>query len=410
LKVIITGGTGYIGRSITCALRETHQIVIVTRDPAAPNLPQLKNVRYISYKDLQDTLPELDADVMVHMATLNNNSTSTVKDYRLVNVELTALMASLCEEYSVPLVHFSSSHAAPSYSIDDYSISKLEALENLSKFKRLNYLVITLPAVVTSERPAGILRYLWVLSGQLRSWALPYISVLKPVTTEDKVVQAVQFAIYRLTTPSLDVEPERRQIYIGTEAAKSRLYRFWQAVITGLFISLAFPIFLTITPLIWPIVRYSTGGSFLFTQTRVGRYGKPFKVYKVRTMVVGTPEQPTHCMTENSVPGLVRYLRSSRLDELPQIWNILLGQMTLIGPRPCLLSQADLIEERGKHGILDYMPGITGWAQVSGVDMSDTARLLTYDLYYRHYHSIILDIKILYRTIRKNSFVDHIGK
>lgn len=120
-------------------------------------------------------------------------------------------------------------------------------------------------------------------------------------------------------------------------------------------------------------------GSPLLRQERVGRYKRPFVLLKFRTMPVGTPHVPTHLVTTPILTPLGRYLRRSKLDELPQLWNVLWGEMSLVGPRPCLTSQTELIRLRDQHGIFDVRPGITGLAQVSGIDMSDPYQLTELD-------------------------------
>jgi O-antigen biosynthesis protein WbqP len=113
----------------------------------------------------------------------------------------------------------------------------------------------------------------------------------------------------------------------------------------------------------------------LFFQTRVGRHQQPFRLVKFRTMRPDTASVATHLADPNAVTGLGQFLRRSKLDELPQLWNVLTGKMSLVGPRPCLPSQTELIEERERRRVFEHRPGITGLAQVQGIDMS-TPQLL----------------------------------
>jgi len=119
---------------------------------------------------------------------------------------------------------------------------------------------------------------------------------------------------------------------------------------------------------------FDTGSPF-FRQVRVGRHQKPFTLVKFRTMHPDTASVATHLADASAVTMLGRFLRRSKLDELPQLWNVLRGEMSLVGPRPCLFNQSELIEERASRGVFDARPGITGLAQISGIDMS-TPRLL----------------------------------
>jgi len=111
-------------------------------------------------------------------------------------------------------------------------------------------------------------------------------------------------------------------------------------------------------------------GSPIFRQKRVGRYQQSFTLVKFRTMRLGTASVATHLAQANSVTPIGRFLRRTKLDELPQLWNVLLGDMSLVGPRPCLPNQTDLISAREAQGVFGVRPGITGLAQVSGIDMS----------------------------------------
>jgi len=116
-------------------------------------------------------------------------------------------------------------------------------------------------------------------------------------------------------------------------------------------------------------------GSPLFKQVRVGRHQRPFTLIKFRTMHPSTPSVASHLADSSVVTPLGRFLRRTKLDELPQLWNVLKGEMGLVGPRPCLYSQNELIEERARRGVFNVRPGITGLAQLNGIDMS-TPRLL----------------------------------
>lgn len=116
-------------------------------------------------------------------------------------------------------------------------------------------------------------------------------------------------------------------------------------------------------------------GSPLFIQERVGRFQKPFRLIKFRTMHKSTASVATHLAKESSITPLGCIMRRTKLDEFPQLWNVLAGDMSLVGPRPCLFNQEELIAERNKRGVLNVRPGITGLAQVNNIDMS-TPKLL----------------------------------
>ena len=120
-------------------------------------------------------------------------------------------------------------------------------------------------------------------------------------------------------------------------------------------------------------------GSPLFRQVRVGRNQQPFILIKFRTMRPETASVATHLSDPQFITPLGRWLRRTKLDELPQLWNVLRGEMSLVGPRPCLFQQSELIKERASRGVFAALPGITGLAQVQKIDMSTPALLAETD-------------------------------
>ncbi|TPN83319.1 sugar transferase [Mesorhizobium sp. CU2] len=145
-------------------------------------------------------------------------------------------------------------------------------------------------------------------------------------------------------------------------------------------------------------IRATSPGPAIFSQTRVGRGGALFTCRKLRTMHRGTPSLPTHEAPAASVTVVGRALRATKIDELPQLWNVLSGEMSLVGPRPCLPTQTELIERRRQLGVLAALPGITGLAQIKGIDMSDPKLCAETDAAYLETASVGLDLKILLGT------------
>jgi O-antigen biosynthesis protein WbqP len=147
------------------------------------------------------------------------------------------------------------------------------------------------------------------------------------------------------------------------------------------------------------MVRLTSPGPALFRQVRVGRGGRPFACLKLRTMYQGTANLPSHAVGNSAVTRVGRVLRASKLDEVPQLWNILKGEMSFVGPRPCLPTQTALIEARRQLGLADLRPGMTGIAQIRGVDMRDPARLAALDANYVSEMSLWRDLVILLQTV-----------
>ncbi|TPI44848.1 sugar transferase [Mesorhizobium sp. B2-9-1] len=145
-------------------------------------------------------------------------------------------------------------------------------------------------------------------------------------------------------------------------------------------------------------IRATSAGPAIFSQIRVGRGGALFACHKLRTMYRETPSLPTHEAPARSVTAVGKVLRATKIDELPQLWNVLKGEMSLVGPRPCLPTQAELIERRKELGVLTALPGITGLAQIKGIDMSDPRLCAQTDAAYVKAASTGLDLKILLGT------------
>lgn len=161
--------------------------------------------------------------------------------------------------------------------------------------------------------------------------------------------------------------------------------------------------------ILWPIlllifllIKSESRGPLFFKQRRIGKEKKEFYIYKFRSMYIDTPKDvPTHLLKDPgaSITRVGRILRKSSLDELPQIINILKGEMSIIGPRPALWNQYDLISERDKYGANDVLPGLTGWAQVNGRDELSVPIKATYDGQYVMKMSFWLDVKIFFLTV-----------
>jgi O-antigen biosynthesis protein WbqP len=172
--------------------------------------------------------------------------------------------------------------------------------------------------------------------------------------------------------------------------------RAFDVAACGLFLLFFWPILLIVII----AIRLQSPGPAIFRQVRVGKDGRPFTCYKLRTMYSGTANLPTHEVQASSVTALGEHLRRYKVDELPQLYNVLTGDMSLVGPRPCLPSQIALVEARRQLGVLDVRPGITGLAQVNGVDMSDANRLAEIDAQYVRTQSLMGDFRLILATLR----------
>jgi O-antigen biosynthesis protein WbqP len=172
------------------------------------------------------------------------------------------------------------------------------------------------------------------------------------------------------------------------------MIRFFDVILTLVGLVVGAPMLV----LLWVLGWFDTG-SPLFFQERVGRYQKPFTLVKFRTMHPDTVSVATHLADASAVTSLGRFLRRSKLDELPQLWNVLKGEMSLVGPRPCLFNQEELIAERAARGVFDVRPGITGLAQVEGIDMSKPQLLAKTDARMLENMSLTSYFKYISKTV-----------
>lgn len=174
--------------------------------------------------------------------------------------------------------------------------------------------------------------------------------------------------------------------------------RFYDIVLSFIGLIVLSPLFLILIILI----KLDSKGPILFKQRRIGRNKKHFYILKFRTMRIDTPKDtPTHMLEnpEQWITKIGKFLRKTSLDEFPQIINILKGDMSIIGPRPALWNQYDLVEERDKYDVYKLYPGLTGYAQINGRDELPIPEKAKLDGYYVNHISLWLDIKIFFGTI-----------
>tara|TARA_B100001175_G_C19511332_1_gene644099 strand:- start:3696 stop:4193 length:498 start_codon:yes stop_codon:yes gene_type:complete len=154
------------------------------------------------------------------------------------------------------------------------------------------------------------------------------------------------------------------------------------------------------------LIFIEDGLPIFFKQKRIGINKYSFTIFKFRTMKKNTGDIPTHLLQNRNsfITNIGYFLRKLSLDELPQLFNIILGDMTLIGPRPALYNQKDLIDLREEKGIHSLKPGLTGWAQVNGRDEISIRKKVDFDYYYLKNKNLFLDIRIFFLTIYKVLF------
>lgn len=195
-------------------------------------------------------------------------------------------------------------------------------------------------------------------------------------------------------TPPLSVEDGLKQCFsVPTQDQDRRLIRVLDAVFSALGLILGSPLLLVLT-----LLGTLDTGSPILRQKRMGRGQTVFTLYKFRTMKCNTPTVGTHLVDAAAITRFGRLLRKTKLDELPQLWNVLKGEMSLVGPRPCLPTQLELIHERELLGVFSVRPGVTGLAQIQGVDMSTPKRLAEVDAKMIHKQSLLMYFSCIIQT------------
>ena len=218
----------------------------------------------------------------------------------------------------------------------------------------------------------------------------PFLSWLLPTTSVDQIINYLKLSV---------VDGSAQKQILTDPKSEQFGYRMWRVLLDSTFVTTV----LLIAPLmlvVWLAVILESGRPGLFLQERLGPAGSVFKCVKLRTMKNGTPSAATHEVPGGSVTKLGSIFRRLKLDEVPQAWNILRGEMSLVGPRPCLPSQKEVILARDKHGVLKHRPGLTGWAQANGVDMREPELLAQYDGEYVGFQSAWFDLVILAKTLK----------
>ena len=178
------------------------------------------------------------------------------------------------------------------------------------------------------------------------------------------------------------------------KAVLKRIFDFLMSLIAIIILS---PVILIVAL----AVKFTSPGPMLFKQRRIGKDNIEFEIYKFRTMRIDTPNVPTHLLEnpDQWITPVGKFLRKTSLDELPQLFNILKGEMSIVGPRPALYNQSDLRDMRTAVGVHKLIPGLTGWAQINGRDEIPLSLKVRLDKEYLDRKSFLFDIKIIFMTV-----------
>jgi len=405
--IVVTGATGFVGRALVPRLHSAGvTLTIAGRDPArvAALFP---NVTACGY----DTLAHhaAGAEMLVHLATLNNDDLdATEKAFETVNVDLFAQVLDAARSAGVAtVVNISSTRALDPSDTSPYARSKRAASRLVQSATGSRGVTLYLAAI--HHKPpdggapayAGKLRLLEKLPAFLRPPAFSALAALRPTLSVDRL------AAYLLggTTP-----PEDTEIVLSDRQSGNPVYAIFAKIVDLAFAVAVLGLFWWGLLAIWVAIRLDSPGPGFFLQPRVGKNGRVFTCYKFRTMRDGTIQRGTHEVSEAQITRIGAFMRRTKIDELPQIWNLIRGELSLVGPRPCLIVQEELIAERRDRGVLDIKPGITGLAQIAGIDMSDPVRLAREDARYLGLRCIPLDLKIILATFTGKGSGDRVER
>jgi lipopolysaccharide/colanic/teichoic acid biosynthesis glycosyltransferase len=399
MKIILTGSSGFLGSMLVSRLEKRGvQLLLVGRN--VENLrAQFPGHAYSSYENLASLAPGFD--LLVNLAVRNSDAGGTLEQFTSANVDLPLRLAKLAAAAGVKrFVNVSSLHALEPTRAHPYAVSKRTAVDALSVVSGLDIVTVYL-AAVHGERWGGRWSFLNSWNGTFKNIAASVLSAFKPVVHVDRIADyIVNVAQHR---------PIELQAVLTDGQNGNPFYQGVRRLMDLLAALTIIVVFWWLLLIIWLCVRLQSPGPGIFVQTRVGRNGTPFRCYKFRTMQVGTRQAATHEVSSSAVTSLGRLLRRSKLDELPQVLNLLTGEITLVGPRPCLPIQAELIEARRRLGVLDLVPGITGLAQIEGIDMSDPIRLANRDYDYKTRQCLPLDFRIIISTVLGRGRGDRVG-
>lgn len=350
-----------------------------------------EQIRYCTYNQLPSIADEYQA--LVHLATINNNSDAETSEFYRTNVDFLLEIANLSQKLGIAkFINITSVHALEQVAQDDYSVSKRIGDQRLRNSGIQGVFTIYLPAVYGTEF-AGKLKRLEALPRKFRLQALHVLAWLKPVVSVERLADSISDVV-----SSSNSVVQARRLFISDALVNRRGFDALKRV-GDLFFAICVLIFGSWLMLAIAVaVKVSSPGPAIFAQRRVGKGRKIFTCYKFRTMSDGTKESATHEIQSSSVTPLGSFLRAVKLDELPQIFNIFRNEMSLVGPRPCLPIQTELIAERQLRNVYGIKPGITGLAQVKDIDMSDPHRLAEVDAQYMAQRTLVSEMKILVAT------------
>lgn len=401
--VVLTGATGVVGRNVLDRLTSggPYDVRVLSRDPERTKSVLPASVKVGGYEDMEQLLS--GAGAVIHLAARNNDQGGTAEDFDRDNCDLPAEIAETAKRLGVSQFVFATTTKALSPTVEDpYGMSKAKAERQLIALEDRSFSVhLARMAPVYGKGSRGKVRFLQSLPPGVRGIAAKVLRSAIAIVSVDRVADGC--------VALLEDEDPLEELCLADPLGKVSIYRAFTGLINGVFV-LAVPTVLAIPTLASAVAVATTSkGGVFFVQRRVGSDQEVFECRKFRTMRTGAPVAGTHEVGKSYVTKVGAILRTFKLDELPQAVNVFRREMNVIGPRPCLESQTELIAERERYGVFGVRPGVTGFGQVAGVDMSEPRRLAIYDHRYAAFRSILLDVVIAIRTVLGGGFGDPVG-
>ena len=387
MKIVISGATGSLGSELVPLLTQAgHSLLLISRD-----VEKLKTqFPGTSVASLEAWEPFAEGyDAFLHLACLNNDQAGSLEDYFEVNSVLTGALAAGARRLGISRFIYPSTVQAflpgqDSRYVQSKRAGEISAQANFGYGAEIIYL-----GLIHGGQYSGKLAFLNRIPRGTAPFFFSLFSALKPTTSINRIANYLGSH-----EPSCPHQPQ----FLTDRKITNFSYRAWRKLLDGVFV-VAVVLLLPLLAIAWLMVVLEDGRPGLFSQERIGRGGTVFRCLKVRTMRNGTESKGTHLVAQPAITGVGRILRRFKFDELPQAWNILRGEMSLIGPRPCLPNQYEVIAARDSQSIFELQAGLTGWAQVNGVDMRDPEKITLYDAEYLGLQSVWFDLLILRRTL-----------
>lgn len=385
---IVTGASGSVGRHLIPILANNgYRILALGRNPTA-----LRRM-FIGFPDVdcadyQELSSIEGCDTLIHLAVRNNNQVGSIEDFVRDNIEFSDL---ICQNFirlnGVRFINLSSIHSLGDKRQSLYAVTKYEAYCRLEGFLEDRLDNVYIGYFHSTSYFGEKVRWLEKVGGHGKL-IFSFFKLFKPCTSAHLLGDYVISSSDALPHPNI----------LTDDLSRSWAYRGFVRALDVAAAVMILVLLLPVFAVLWFIIHLDSSGPAIFAQTRVGKEQVPFTLYKFRTMKRDTVSAGTHEVSFSAVTKVGRILRKIKLDELPQAINLLRGEMTLVGPRPCLPMQKELIEARSALGVYAMKPGITGFAQIRDIDMSRPQDLAKVDYIYMKLQSLTLNLKIILLT------------